>query len=106
MKREANVIGPNVAKFRCQRGWTQEQLVAKLQLEGCYITRDILANIESRRSPSNDIQIVFFAYVLGVKIEQLFPINPFGQFKQKGRIVGIAAEFVTRRRADGSPPDS
>jgi hypothetical protein len=49
MRSCANLIGPNVIKFRHLRDWTQEQLVSKLQLAGLYITRDILANIELRR---------------------------------------------------------
>ena len=49
MQHKANLIGQNVAKFRYQRNWTQEELVAKLQLLGCYMTRDILANIETQR---------------------------------------------------------
>jgi len=51
MHRDVNVVGSNVAKFRYQRGWTQDELVAKLQVLGCYMTVNILANIETRRSP-------------------------------------------------------
>ena len=57
MRHDDNVIGPNVAKFRFQRGWTQDELAAKLQLLGCYMTRDILANIESQRCGVKDKQI-------------------------------------------------
>ena len=39
MRRDANVIGPNVAKFRYQQNLTQDDLVGKLQLLGCYMTR-------------------------------------------------------------------
>jgi transcriptional regulator with XRE-family HTH domain len=48
MPRNANIIGRNVAKFRYQAGWTQEFLAARMQLLGCYISRDIIANIEHR----------------------------------------------------------
>ena len=61
MSRDHNVIGRNVAKFRYQRAWTQDDLVGKLQLLGCYMTRDILANIETQRGPVTDMQIEFFA---------------------------------------------
>ena len=101
MKRDANLIGPNVAKFRYQRGWTQEELAVQLQLRGNCITRDVIANIESRRSASTDIHVREFARVLGVTTDQLFPPDPVGQNK-KGPLVGLTAEIFTRRRADGS----
>jgi ribosome-binding protein aMBF1 (putative translation factor) len=54
MLKNANIVGQNVVKFRHRAGWTQDVLAAKMQLLGCYITRDILANIETRRSPVTD----------------------------------------------------
>ena len=48
MHTRRNVIGQNVAKVSLSAaGWTQDELVGKLQLLGCYMTRDILANIET-----------------------------------------------------------
>jgi transcriptional regulator with XRE-family HTH domain len=51
MPKNANIIGRNVAKFRYQAGWTQEFLAVRMQLLGCYINRDIIANIETHSSP-------------------------------------------------------
>jgi len=79
--KNANLIGRNVARLRYQKGWTQNTLVAKIQIRGCYMTRDILANIESRRSSVNDRQIAFLADALGVEINDLFP--------QKRHLVGV-----------------
>lgn len=73
MSRNANLVGPCVIKLRHQRGWTQEQLVSKLNLIGHYITRDIIANIESRRSVVSDVQIHALAEVFGVEVGELFP---------------------------------
>lgn len=39
-------IGENLRKLRVRAGLTQELLSAKLQLEGCDITRSALAKIE------------------------------------------------------------
>jgi transcriptional regulator with XRE-family HTH domain len=69
----ANLIGPNVVKFRHRRGWSQKQTVIKLQLKGLYITRDILVNIELRRSVVTDVQIKALAEVFGITILDLFP---------------------------------
>jgi transcriptional regulator with XRE-family HTH domain len=87
MRQNANVIGRNVARFRYQNGWSQDKLVAKMQLLGFYITRDILANIETLRSIVTDKQIVIFAEVFGVPVGDLFPPKR----KISGRIVGLDA---------------
>lgn len=84
MTQNANVIGRNVARFRYQKGWSQELLVTKMQLLGIYITRDILANIETLRSSVTDKQIVIFAEVFGVLEGDLFPPK-----QSSGRIVGL-----------------
>ncbi len=82
MRQNANVVGRNVAKFRYQRDWVQDELVAKMQLLGFYITRDILANIETLRSPVTDKQIVIFAEIFGVPVGDLFP--PKRKFSGRG----------------------
>jgi len=61
VRHDENVIGRNIAKFRYQRGWTQDEFAGKLQLLGCYMTRDMLANIETQRCPIIDKQIEFLA---------------------------------------------
>lgn len=93
MHRDANVIGKNVAKFRYQRGWTQDELVGKLQLLGCYMTRDILANIETQRSIVTDKQIEYFAEVFGVNEGSMFPEKR----KASRRLAGLDMKIVTRR---------
>jgi hypothetical protein len=64
-----NFIGRNVIRFRCRKNWTREQLAAKMQLPGCCMTRDIITNIESRRCPATDIEIIYFAEVFGVEAD-------------------------------------
>ena len=75
MRKNANVVGQNVVKLRHQADWTQEVLAARMQLLGCYITRDIIAKIETRRCSVNDERILLFARVFGVEIGRLFPQN-------------------------------
>jgi hypothetical protein len=53
MPRNANIIGRNAAKFRHQAGWTQEFLAARMQLPGCYISRDIIWNRTKRCLPED-----------------------------------------------------
>lgn len=100
MSRDHNVIGRNVAKFRYLRGWTQDDLVGKLQILGCYMTRDILANIETQRGPVTDMQIEFFAEVFGVTAGDLFPAKRHFS----GRTVGLDMRIVTRQRRTPAAP--
>jgi transcriptional regulator with XRE-family HTH domain len=100
VREKSNLIGPAIARLRYQRGWNQEDLVTKMQLLGCYMTRDILANIETRRSIATDKQIESFADVFNVEINELFPPRPArAKGHRHGRIIGIDADFVTRRNA-------
>lgn len=72
MQHDANMIGRKVARLRYQKGWTQDALVAKLQVLQCNITRDIIANIELRRSVATDTQCAFLARIFNVSIDELF----------------------------------
>lgn len=68
----SNLIGRKIAKLRYTRGWTQDTLVAKLQVLQCNITRHILANIETKRSVATSVHCFFLAKVFGVSIDELF----------------------------------
>jgi transcriptional regulator with XRE-family HTH domain len=41
-------MGPQVRRLRNQRGWSQEQLAAKLKIAGWDVSRNGLAKIETR----------------------------------------------------------
>ena len=78
MRRKLNVDRKNVvriAMFRHQRDWTREELSARLQLFGCNITPQILAQIETGRCVVTDAQIVFFSEVFGIPAKDLFPMK-------------------------------
>jgi hypothetical protein len=70
-------------------------------LIGCInITREVLANIETLRSPVSDKQIEFFAQVFGLPVQELFP-------KQRhfvGKEVGMDLRIFTRRRQGDPEP--
>jgi hypothetical protein len=59
-------------KFRRWKNWTQEELTAKMQLLGCYMTRDLLDSIETGRCPATEKQIMYFAEVFGVEAYEIF----------------------------------
>jgi transcriptional regulator with XRE-family HTH domain len=70
-------IGENIAKLRLKRGRTDDELSIKLHLIGCYMTRELLANIERGRYAVTDSQIVYFSEVLALPINDLLsPVKP------------------------------
>ena len=76
MQHNFNVVGKNIVKFRQQRRWTRGELAAKLQLLGCNIPPQILANIETCRCSVTDAQIVFFSEVFRIPAVDFFPLKP------------------------------
>jgi hypothetical protein len=46
MKLRLNLVGPQVRKWRDYRGWSQETMAQKSQLQGWSITRHSLAKLE------------------------------------------------------------
>lgn len=66
-----NQVGQNISKIRRRRDWTPEEVVAKLELIGCQITPEILAEIETGRCVVTDAQIVLLSEVLRVPIKDL-----------------------------------
>lgn len=99
--RSANVIGPAVVRLRQLNGWTQDDLVAQLQLRNCNITRDIVANIETGRSCATDLHVHLLAQVFRVRESDLFPPPRPGQAL---RPLGLTPETASRRRRIPTPP--
>ena len=91
--RRLNVIGQCVIRLRHKRGWTQTQLAEKLQRLGCDITPQILANIEVGRTPVIDGQILFFAKVFEVDVDEMFP----EQWRVGSQMKGLAEHCPARR---------
>tara|TARA_R110001583_G_scaffold51161_7_gene159727 strand:- start:926 stop:1132 length:207 start_codon:yes stop_codon:yes gene_type:complete len=67
-----NIVGKNVKKIRENRGWTQEQLVAKCNLNNWEISRSTLAKIESNVRRVTDIEVQKLSLALNVSVNDLF----------------------------------
>ena len=67
-------VGQRIRKYREMNGFTQEQLSAKLQVEGCDITRSALAKIEVGQRHLYPDEIKCIKEILGVSFEDLFYI--------------------------------
>lgn len=89
MKLGLNLIGPQVRKWRDNRGWSQEKMASRLQLQGWSITRHSLAKLELGLRRVSDCELFFLAKVLRVDLRDLFPrqmpLKEIGPAFQTGR---------------------
>lgn len=65
-------MGRHLAKLRQDKGLTQEQLAARLQVQGCDLTRSALAKIEVGQRHLYPDEIKTLSVVLGISYEQIF----------------------------------
>lgn len=68
-------IGQNIKKLREQCGMTQEALAAKLQVNGCDITRSSIAKIEVGQRHIYPDEILLIRQILHVSYEDIFCIT-------------------------------
>ncbi len=78
---QLNVVGPQVRKLREQKGWTQDQLAVKLQLEGWDTSRDSITRLENQERRVPDLELFVVAKTFGVTCNDLFPENLTGKIK-------------------------
>ena len=67
-------IGNNVRNLREKSGTTQEQLAAKLQVNGCDITRSAVAKIEVGQRHLYPDEIILIKKILNVGYDDIFKI--------------------------------
>ena len=65
-------IGSNIRMLRERANMTQEQLSAKLQVNGCDITRSALAKIEVGQRHLYPDEIIVLKKILNVSYEDIF----------------------------------
>lgn len=65
-------IGKNIRELREKIGMTQEVLAAKLQLNGCDITRSAVAKIEVGQRHLYPDEIILIKEILKVSYEDIF----------------------------------
>ena len=68
-------VGQNIRILREQKGMTQEQLAAKLQLNGCDITRSAVAKIEVGQRHLYPDEVILIRKILNVSFEAIFTIG-------------------------------
>ena len=67
-------IGLNIRRLRKEAGLTQEMLSARLQLEGCDITRSAVAKIEAGQRHLYPDEIILLKKLLNTTFDEIFKI--------------------------------
>lgn len=68
-------IGQNIRKIRESRGMTQDTLAAKLQLNGCDITRSAVAKIEVGQRHLYPDEIILIRRILNTSYDHIFAVE-------------------------------
>jgi len=68
-------IGHNIRRLREEAGMTQDTLAAKLQVNGCDVTRSALAKIEVGQRHLYPDEIMLIKQILRVEYEDIFRMN-------------------------------
>lgn len=70
-------IGNNIRMLREKAGFTQDLLAAKMQLEGCDITRSAIAKIEVGQRHLYPDEVVLIRNILKVSYEEIFDVSAY-----------------------------
>ena len=70
-----NICGKTLRKIRKEHRLSQEQLAARLQLEGLDFTQRIISQIETGKRIVKDYELKFFSVVLKVSVYELLEIE-------------------------------
>ena len=68
-------VGGNIKKLREKAGLTQEQVAARLQINGCDITRSAVAKIEVGQRHLYPDEIILLKEILSATYEEIFDVN-------------------------------
>lgn len=72
---QCNIVGKKVRYYRKKKKYSQKTLSEKLETMAIYICRGSVSRIEDGSRTVTDIELYGLASVLGVSIEDLFPLD-------------------------------
>lgn len=72
-------VGNNIRTIRMEQGYNQEQIAAKLQLQGCDISRSSLAKIESGYRHIHPDEIIAFCNIFNVSPNEILTEITFSE---------------------------
>ncbi len=73
-----NITGARIKALRMKSKWSQRKLANTVRKMGVSMSRSIIANLETCRSPATDYHLVALAKALGVPLNALFPDTSAG----------------------------
>lgn len=76
-----NVVGKRVKEYRIKRGFSYEELSAKLELIGISIHKQSLYDIENDKRTVKDYELYGLAYILKIDMNDLF-VDMRSNFKE------------------------
>lgn len=68
-------VGANIRRLRENAGLTQEMLAARLQLQGCDVTRSAIAKIEVGQRHLYPDELILIKQILNVTYEALLEVD-------------------------------
>jgi len=98
-----NLVGPQVRAFRIRKGWTQETLAAKLQVEGWDVSRESVAKLESQFRRVPDCELLFLAKAFRAKVIDLFPTDLDLKMLDPSLRLKVSTKFPRRSKCRASP---
>lgn len=72
---KANIIGPQVKAARKKRGYSQEDLAIRMQLNNIEISQKVISRIEKQERFVTDYELIIFSRVLNVSLEWLLRLE-------------------------------
>ena len=66
-----NISGKHISQYRKAAGKSQRELADTLQLAGLDVDKNAIQRIEAGKRFVTDIELIYFARVLGVTVEKL-----------------------------------
>ncbi len=73
MESPRNIVGPQVMKLRCAKGWSQQEMATACQVAGWDVSRGVIARIEGGVRWVSDFDLIQLAAVLKTPVGRLFP---------------------------------
>ena len=68
----ANMVGKTIEKLRKEKGLTQKDFIAKMQVMGCDINPTSYSKLEGQVRSATDKEIYVISKILNVRMEDLF----------------------------------
>ncbi len=67
-----NEVGANITRLRNEKGWTQGDLLIKLDLMGIHLSARRISELEGQQREIRGIELKAMAEIFGVTIDQLY----------------------------------